>query len=298
MFYGGVLIAATDADHDSYKRLGLLCPHCKDAVFLQAPSQRQTEGKPIDIPAHFKHFKAKDPALVKECENRVNKYDAKEIRRSAARARNQRLKLLQRRFWEVLTSYYEQKQDFPITKLVRSANVGQIAAMGHWMTNYFFKQPVSDLQATASQMIDGVYNDGHIFISWKPDKNRGAISPSSSIQIAFRESLSGKLDRQMQELIVGEILEFLHSRSSRPLVEQIFVLAASVLFDVMADGARLGLLGGDGPDLMVRTAGGVNIDLSFWQVPGNREIFYHYAVGHLCLWVSMLPWASELSEAG
>ena len=116
MFYGGVLIAATDADHDSYKRLGLLCPHCKDAVFLQAPSQRQGEGKIVAIPTHFKHFKAKDPALVKECENRVNKYDAKEIRRSAARARNQRLRLLQRRFWEILTVYYEQKLNFPVTQ--------------------------------------------------------------------------------------------------------------------------------------------------------------------------------------
>lgn len=95
------------------------------------------------------------------------------------------------------------------------------------------------------------------------------------------------------------MLEFLHSKSSRPLVEQIFVLAASTLFDVMADGARLGLLGGDGPDLMVRDASGVSINLSFWQIPSNREIFYYYTAAHLCLWVAMLPWASELhNQAG
>ena len=167
MFYGGVLIAATDADHDSYKRLGLLCPHCKDAVFLQAPSQRQGEGKTVAIPAHFKHFKAKDPALVKECENRVNKYDAKEIRRQAARARNQRLRLLQRRFWEILTSYYEQKLDFPIGQLSQAEDVQEVAAIAHWMTNYFFNQPVDHPKATANQMIDAVYTDGHIFICWR-----------------------------------------------------------------------------------------------------------------------------------
>ena len=96
------------------------------------------------------------------------------------------------------------------------------------------------------------------------------VSPSNSIQQGFRESLSGKLDRQVQEAIAGEVLEFLHSKSSRPLVQKLFVVAECVLYDAMADGARLGLAGADGPELMVRSPAGVGINFSFWQVPGNR----------------------------
>ncbi len=63
----------------------------KEGVFLQAISQRQQGDKSITIPAHFKHFKANDSALAKLCEARVAKYDASEIQRKAAEARNLRL---------------------------------------------------------------------------------------------------------------------------------------------------------------------------------------------------------------
>lgn len=118
MYFGGQLIEATDADYDSYKSLGLLCPNCKSAVFLQAISQRQVGSTLVEIPPHFKHFKAKDPALVKECEARVAKYDAKAIQRRAALARNQRLRLLQRKFWEMLIGYYE-SINFPISNILK-----------------------------------------------------------------------------------------------------------------------------------------------------------------------------------
>ena len=37
--------------------------------------------------------------------------------------------------------------------------------------------------------------------------------------------------------IAGEVLDFLHSKSSRPLVQKLFVVAECVLYDAMADGA-------------------------------------------------------------
>lgn len=79
MFYNAQLIDAVDADYDDYKDLGLLCPHCKQLVFLQAVSQRLVGNTLVEIPPHFKHFKAKDPALVKKCVARVAKYDASAI---------------------------------------------------------------------------------------------------------------------------------------------------------------------------------------------------------------------------
>ncbi|MHC5779698.1 competence protein CoiA family protein [Nostoc sp.] len=95
--YGGQLIEAIDADYEDYKRLALICPECKSGVFLRKKSERAS--------AHFAHFKASDPALVKQCELRVSCYSQEDLERKATQARNQRLRLLQRWFWEVYFKY-------------------------------------------------------------------------------------------------------------------------------------------------------------------------------------------------
>lgn len=252
IFYGGQLIDAADADYSSYKDLGLLCPHCKAPVFLQAISKRQVSSTLLEIPAHFKHFKVKDPALAKECEARVAKYDAKEIQRRAAQARNQRLRLLQCHFWGIFTGYYE-SINFPITTILEGDGHGFTAQMGHNLSHKFFADKSNDLRAIMLQMIEGGFTSGHIIISWNPQDVEIGVSPSSELQHHFRGSVSTKLDRQMQELIAGEVFDFLHSKSALPLVEKLFTLATCVLLDAMADGARLGLVGGDGMDLVMRS---------------------------------------------
>ena len=76
--YGGQLVDASEVDYESYKNLGLLCPNCKEPVFLQGASRQLTKDKIVEVPAHFKHFAAKDFALIKQCEARVAKYDDQE----------------------------------------------------------------------------------------------------------------------------------------------------------------------------------------------------------------------------
>lgn len=100
--YGGQLVKAVDCDYQDYKHLGLLCPNCKDPVFLQGESSRILGEKTISIPPHFKHFTAKDAPLVKQCEARVAKYDQKELKRRAIKTRNQRLQILQKFFWKII----------------------------------------------------------------------------------------------------------------------------------------------------------------------------------------------------
>lgn len=293
MYFGGQLIDAADADYDSYKSLGLLCPHCKSPVFLQAVSQRQVGNTRVYIPPHFKHFKAKDAALVKECEARVAKYDAKEIQRRAAQARNQRLRLLQRQFWGILTKYYE-SINFPVTNILEKDGHGFTVQVGHSLSNKFLKDKPDDLKKIMLQIINAAMDGGHIMFSWSPDDPNIGVSPSSKLQYHFRDSVATKLDRQMQELISFEVLDFLHSKSSRPLVEKLFSLATCVLLDAMGDGAILGLTGIDGPNLVVQTPQGKGVNTSFWNIPGNPVIFYHYASSHVVLWLGMLPWAKQL----
>lgn len=144
-------------------------------------------------------------------------------------------------------------------------------------------------------MIGGVMDNEHIMISWSPKDFSVGVSPSSKLQYHFRESVCTKLDRQMQELIASEVLDFLHSKSSRPLVEKLFTLACCILLDAMGDGARLGLTGADGPELIVRSPQGKGVATQFWSIPGNRLIFYHYASSHVVLWVGLLPWTRMIS---
>ena len=77
-----------------------------------------------------------------------------------------------------------------------------------------------------------------------------------------------------------------------------FSLATFVLLDAIRDGAKLGFTGIDGPDLVVHSPEGKGVNTLFWNIPGNRLIFYHYASAHVILWLGMLPWAKQLTFTG
>ena len=103
--YGGELVGAAEVDYDAYRHLGLICPHCSGPVFFTAAHERRLgcQGMKASIPAQFRHFKASDPVLVKICQARVAQYNQKEVAVRATIARNQRLKIMQRWFWHILT---------------------------------------------------------------------------------------------------------------------------------------------------------------------------------------------------
>jgi len=297
LFYNAQLIDAVDADYDDYKDLGLLCPNCKQPVFLQAVSERLVGDTLVEIPPHFKHFKAKDPALVKECEARVAKYDHSEIQHRAAQAKNQRLRLLQRRFWSFFTGYYE-SINIPFGSILEKDGHGFVVQMGYDLTNRFLAAQSGEFKQTILQIIEAGFTmwRDEVTIAWNVDNTPLGDRTSSPRHYSFRNTLSGKLDRQMQELIACEVVEFLHSNSARPIVEKLFTLASCVILEAMESGAHLGLIGGDGPDLVVRAPEGKGINTLSWSLSENRELFYHYAFRHVGLWLAMLPWARQMSS--
>jgi len=102
MKYGGELVAAVDCDYDSFKELIPLCPNCKEPVFLRTGGPRESvKGKAYQIGPHWCHFKGVSAEQVAGCELRVNGYTEQDRAKIAAQARGQRLKLLQRWFWNV-----------------------------------------------------------------------------------------------------------------------------------------------------------------------------------------------------
>lgn len=103
MYLGGDIVNADECDFDSYKKLGLVCPFCNEAVFLRAGFIGKRGSKSVDIPACFSHFPA-SRETVEDCERRSQSKEGRAaIERIKAEARNQRLEIYNRYLWEMIS---------------------------------------------------------------------------------------------------------------------------------------------------------------------------------------------------
>lgn len=104
LYRGGELIDASEADYESSRELGIICPFCKEAVFLT----REHTRKNTAIRASWKHYRVSTQSTF--CEERALTTQGKEIlKQLQPEARGQRLKLFNRRFWEI----YKFEKDVP-----------------------------------------------------------------------------------------------------------------------------------------------------------------------------------------
>lgn len=106
MYLGGVLVRADEADHQTCKELGVICPLCSEAVFYRKGFVRKVnkdgEVREEVVPPAFIHYKAQGD-LPQSCENRIRTSEGKKILASIeATARNQRLELYNKHLWEML----------------------------------------------------------------------------------------------------------------------------------------------------------------------------------------------------
>lgn len=101
----GEVVAAIDADYNSFKDLGLICPLCNEAVFLVRGSSRKRGDKLEEVSPHFSHYKE-----GKVCELRARSIAYQQyIEQISPQSRGQRLSLFNRRFWEI----FSYKKVFP-----------------------------------------------------------------------------------------------------------------------------------------------------------------------------------------
>lgn len=218
--YGGQLISAEDADYNSYKHLGLVCPECKNPVFVRAGHTRTAHksGESIKVGQSFAHFKAQDPTQILACENRVAAYNRDDLERRVCQARNQRLKLLQRWFWDIFWRRLELDKNFEsdleIEKFQRQlpsvaprlcASEPSLIALIESLPNY-----TAQRYEQCRIAVDGFRQDN-------PDNYQ-------SSRISQRVQFLTTVDRVMQIAICTEVLDFLFSRSSRHLFFQVLTV--------------------------------------------------------------------------
>ncbi len=217
--YGGQLIESVDVDYDDYKRLGLICPECKSPVFLRKQSERAA--------AHFAHFRASDPALVQQCELRVSGYTKEELQRKAREAKNQRLKLLQRWFWDIYFKHAfregRTKQSIIENKIIERAAL---------------RYPIDDSCRWFRQLIKPGDVEKAI------DDAILAVAPEdlgSQRVRSLREKLANS-EIELHKLICAEIVEFLKVRRNLPLLEK--VIAASFMVVELSPSAQAQITAG------------------------------------------------------
>jgi hypothetical protein len=122
MRYGGEPIDAADCDYSDFKSLIPLCPNCSEPVFLRKDSDRISKlGKEFKIPQHWSHFSSTSEEQKAACEARVYSYTEADRQRIQSQARGQRLKLIQRWFWDVYKRHsfpYEAFQQYEGAKIL------------------------------------------------------------------------------------------------------------------------------------------------------------------------------------
>jgi hypothetical protein len=104
LYRGGELVDASVASYQDNRELGLVCPFCKESVFLA----REHTRKETLVRASWRHYKMSQRSAF--CEERALSVKGKEqLKQLQSEARGQRLKLFNRRFWEI----FKQKKHIP-----------------------------------------------------------------------------------------------------------------------------------------------------------------------------------------
>ena len=103
LYRGGELVAASQGNHNLSRELGLICPFCKESVHYIKEYWRGN----IKVAAAWRHYKIGVESNF--CESRALSSKGKqELKQLSPTAQKQRLKLFNRRFWEIFSvdKYY------------------------------------------------------------------------------------------------------------------------------------------------------------------------------------------------
>ncbi len=98
LYKGGEQIPANTANYETAKQLGCVCSLCKESVFWVKEHQRGDRT----IRAVWSHYRISPESKL--CDRRALSKEGREIlEKLQPKARNQRLKLFNRRFWEIVS---------------------------------------------------------------------------------------------------------------------------------------------------------------------------------------------------
>lgn len=290
MRYGGELIAAADCDYDDFKKLIPLCPECSEPVYLRAGSDRKSsKGKPYKIPKHWSHFNSVSEEQKAACEARVSSYTEKEEKAIASKARGQRLKLLQRYFFDIYTA----------SESGENRNQAFNMVVDQWAKGKKQKRKIKKEIRQVSRMALPPFRKAldstsinlltEAFFSKENLEDRKKVLKSRFVQAGHSPSFVdakalddkyGKLfdlDMQMHKRICAEISSFLMAKKQRDLLLSLLDLSVSMLTIMAAVSG----------DTKLRSVGGC-------MLKSNPDKIPEESAKDLAAMIVGIPWVVEL----
>lgn len=115
LYLGGEIIECSQIEsYEDTRQLGLICPYCKEPVFFRDDFAKTNKSNELYLVSRcFSHYRGTDPGIVSSCEARsITAEHAAYLNKLETKNRNQRLKIFQRYFWEILQKYSPTSRDF------------------------------------------------------------------------------------------------------------------------------------------------------------------------------------------
>lgn len=215
MYWAGEIVAAHDCtSFEDPKRLGLICPFCSEALFLNSGGVRMRNKRTQFISPHFCHYKTGTDAF--DCEKRALTKEGRErIIAHKIEARNQRLKLYNNYLWDMAA------EDRNIT----SQRIGRFAS---WCGRKWIENAAIETHRMWAVSLDSVYT----FMAETLQEQIDGIPPKLAAfyedielaeQAAYQSNYFAYQVNQKQHLAVCfEIADFLATKSSGYAFSKIF----------------------------------------------------------------------------
>jgi hypothetical protein len=279
--YGGLLVDASECSYESFKQLGLLCPICKRPVFLVQEACREahtrklktgisTAVKESSVPAHFSHFQDVSKEEIEQCELKSSKITQVQREVIASKARGQRLKVLQRRLWQMLKTsfrlFYSEGTDELLQNYFLEASYMNEMRSKAYLEKLIESCAVSIAHPTNLQVVKSSFSQGCTKWSAIAEAYPKQQSP---IYEGFRNWPKSILDLRMHEAICLEVLDFLCTKMQRPILNK---LIAYSIFNFMGSNAIFSSLEAQGEkniQMYLRTVN--SLDNSLLKSPELRE---------------------------
>jgi hypothetical protein len=256
MKYGGELVEAKDCDYDSFKELVPLCPNCKEPVFLRIGGDRTSpKGKAYQIGPHWCHFKGVSVEQAAGCELRVNNYSEKDRAKIAAQAKGQRLKLLQRWFWEVFRSNHAKSFELGIEDSIEKVNKSKNTDIPKWFSKIIKSEQEynSKLRKFVFEELNEIFKaienqnllwfsmtemEGENFTklqlkdpSFTIKKGRAPVFPYIQESLWKDEHKRKKIVSPLNKKIATEVVNFLWSKKNIEICKNVISIGAWEVFD-------------------------------------------------------------------
>lgn len=233
--YGGQLVEASDCDYDSYRKLGLLCPECKDPVFLRANTTQIRQGKEVLIASHFAHFSGKDPAVVLACESRVKQYGTKELEKRASQSREQRRRLFNRYFYRMICSHLQVEYDLRIPALLLKAP-GNKAIIEKLILCYADKEVAENSRTNIRKSIEQLnFSDKSLKVNLLLPHTSYIAANSDLCESLVSHIVSG-YDLSIHKIMCLEAFDFVITKGAKPILSSLFAFALNHFYAAIDEG--------------------------------------------------------------